>query len=170
VSSPRDLKRWVDALRSGELLSPESSRRMLAGTLLEGGNDRGFLCAFTEDPGAQFFLCSASHAGMADDSKLLADALWQLMTETLNPFSLGVMFGVERNPDGLSVVVDDVVHGGAAQAGGLRPGDVVVEVQGKHLESVEEQLRGLGKRGDPVIFGVLRDGRRVEVVVKPRRR
>ena len=83
VSNPRDLRRFVDALHAGTLLSEDSSKRLLGKGVLAGGNDRGFLCIYNADARTRFYLCSASHLGGPDEATALADALWELVQSSL---------------------------------------------------------------------------------------
>ena len=72
--------------------------------------------------------------------------------------------GVDREA---GVVVLDVVHGGPAAAAGIRPGDLIVSVEGKTVGSVEDflaQIRGRAP-GDQVRVTIVRDRREREVTV-----
>ena len=172
VSNPRDLKRFVDGLNNGELLSPEASQRLLGAGLLAGGNDRGFLCVYNTDRTTQFFVCSASHSGAPDDeASMIADALWELVRGSLAPFYLGIVFGIEASADGATqVLIEDLTPGGPAAEAGLMVGDRLLSIQGRPLTDPEEQLRGLGKSAAPVPATVERGGEVRELVVLPRRR
>jgi Do/DeqQ family serine protease len=73
-------------------------------------------------------------------------------------------FGVAERA---GVLVAEVVRGGPAEAGGLRPGDVVVEFEGAPVREVPDlQRRAAGVApGQTVAMIVLRDGARVPVRV-----
>lgn len=79
----------------------------------------------------------------------------------LNP-ALGSYFGVERGLLVLEVLDDTPAH-----LAGLRPGDVVVEVAGEPVETLEEFRRALSRsyRSPPVSLTLVREGerRRVEL-------
>lgn len=79
----------------------------------------------------------------------------------LNP-ALGSYFGVERGLLVLEVLDDTPAH-----LAGLRPGDVVVEVAGEGVQSLEEFRRALSRsyRSPPVTLTLVREGerRRVEL-------
>ena len=82
VSNPGDLYRWMQAIRSGGLLSEASQELYWTGSVLAGGNDRGFLCVYTEHPGGPgdlVILCSNSHASPNDYASALARALVRLV-------------------------------------------------------------------------------------------
>jgi len=65
-----------------------------------------------------------------------------------------------RIPGGIGQVVGDVVPGGTGAAAGLRPGDVVVRIDGVALDSAEAAAAPLRARapGDLVELQVARDG------------
>lgn len=71
-------------------------------------------------------------------------------------------------PDTRGVVVVQLERTGPAALGGLRPADVVVELEGKPVSSSEEVQRCLSrhKPGDSVEFGILRDGIPLKLTVK----
>jgi CubicO group peptidase (beta-lactamase class C family) len=79
VSNPGDLHKWIQALRSGKLLSTESLKMYWSNGVLAGGNDRGFLCMYTEGPSTLMILCSNSHASMRDRASQLGRALARLV-------------------------------------------------------------------------------------------
>jgi len=65
------------------------------------------------------------------------------------------------------VLVGDVDRAGPADTGGIRRGDVIVEFDGKKVET-STQLRNMAAQanpGTPVKIGLLRDGKKVEVTV-----
>jgi CubicO group peptidase (beta-lactamase class C family) len=84
VSNPGDLYKWIQALRSGKLLSAESLEKYWSKGVLAGGNDRGFLCMYTEGPETLMILCSNSHASMNDRASGLARALARLVMSDKN--------------------------------------------------------------------------------------
>lgn len=79
ISNPGDLYRWIRALRSRKLLSPASLNKYWSHGVLAGGNDRGFLCVYTEGPGSMMILCSNSHTSMGDRASQLGRALARLV-------------------------------------------------------------------------------------------
>ncbi len=66
------------------------------------------------------------------------------------------------------VLVLDVVDGGPAQRGGVRPSDIIVEVGGEPVSEVEDLLRVLRPKrpGQEVNLVVLRDGTRVPLTAR----
>jgi S1-C subfamily serine protease len=68
---------------------------------------------------------------------------------------------------GIEVV--EVVAGSPAERAGLRPEDLIVEVDGRPVDDVGDlqRLMGADRIGRPVALGVVRDGRRREVSVVP---
>lgn len=82
---------------------------------------------------------------------------------TLTP-ELAQRFGFDRSS---GVVVMAVVAGSPAAAAGLRPGDLLVELDGEALETAEDLLAALRDRepGDQVDLTVVREGREASVDV-----
>lgn len=76
-STPRDLHRWLEGIRSGRTLSAAAAARYWKGGALVGGDDRGFYCILTEGPGDLVILCSNAHSGPGD----LASALGRRLVE-----------------------------------------------------------------------------------------
>lgn len=62
-----------------------------------------------------------------------------------------------------------VAKGGPAAAGGLRDGDIVVEMAGQSITNIYDYASALDalKVDEPVAFVVLRDGQRVELSITP---
>jgi len=65
-STPRDLYRWIQAIRDGKTLSAASAGKYWKGGPLAGGDDRGFFCLYTEGPGNLMILCSNVHRAPGD--------------------------------------------------------------------------------------------------------
>lgn len=64
--------------------------------------------------------------------------------------------------------VSEVVPGGPADEGGLRPEDIILSLEGQPIEDSAELISRLARRtpGEEVTLGVFRDGRRIEVEVE----
>jgi S1-C subfamily serine protease len=77
----------------------------------------------------------------------------QVTPELATQFGLGVDHGA---------AVEDVSSGGGAARAGIRPGDVIVSLDGKRIETVEDLFAELNRRkpGDRVSVVVVRDGDR----------
>ena len=167
VSNPRDLYKWVQAIRNGKILSPAAQEKYWSSGPLSGGNDRGFFCMYTEGPGTMMFICSNSHERMNDPASQLGRGLARLvMSDNAPPFRLGIAF--DRNPKG--VVIVEVVPGGAAEKAGIKVGDLVISVNGHRLGSGADKLIvELLQEGKPMKFEVERDGTEVTIVVVPDR-
>ena len=93
---------------------------------------------------------------------------WVYQRSEAPPAWLGLTYDVEwlARAEGCEsrVVVASVVEGAPAHRAGLRPGDALVSVDG---EALAGGLQSLGTRlrvGEPVRLGVLRDGRRRDIV------
>ncbi|PNG28064.1 RIP metalloprotease RseP [Methylocella silvestris] len=71
----------------------------------------------------------------------------------------------------LSPLVDAVSAGSAAEAAGFQPGDLIVSIDGKKIDSFEDMQRIVQVSSDAMLtFGVDRSGRTIELVATPRRR
>lgn len=81
-------------------------------------------------------------------------------------YLVGVM--LQRSQDQL--LVERVIPGSAADAAGLRTGDLILEVNGKPLAQLESsELRTAFSRPEPVRLKLRREGQTLEVTVVPRR-
>ncbi len=65
----------------------------------------------------------------------------------------------------IGVYVDSVVSGGAAETGGIKPGDVIIKCDGKDIKSVDEinEIRDAHKVGDKLSFTVSRNGKEIQL-------
>jgi predicted metalloprotease with PDZ domain len=73
---------------------------------------------------------------------------------------LGAYFQVESG-----VLVVKVPEGTPAALGGLQPGDVIVEAQGKPVHSIADLRTGLSEPGDTLRLQVVRKGRTVQALL-----
>jgi serine protease Do len=78
---------------------------------------------------------------------------------------LAKSFGLEKNKGAL---VADVIPGGAAEAGGIRRGDVIVKFNGKDIDEMNELPRIVASTpvGKEVAVGILRDGKPMTLKLK----
>lgn len=119
-----------------------------------------------------------NHAGIdgfRDDwDRLLAGEGWGRLS--LNPFAnpempvLGIEMGLARRVKG--VPVEMVVPRSPAAAAGVRPGDLILAVDGSEIRNGNELLQVLAKKqaGEAVKLGVLREDRNLEFKVTLARR
>lgn len=71
----------------------------------------------------------------------------------------------------LAPLVDNVTAGSAAEAAGFEPGDLILSIDGKKIESFEDMQRVVQTASDDALtFAVDRQGRTIELVATPRRR
>ena len=71
----------------------------------------------------------------------------------------------------LAPLVDNVTAGSAAEAAGFQPGDLIVSIDGRKIESFEDMQRIVQTSSDTALtFDVDRQGKTVELVATPRRR
>ncbi|MER2607174.1 MAG: RIP metalloprotease RseP [Siculibacillus sp.] len=65
--------------------------------------------------------------------------------------------------------VGALTPGGVAETAGVRPGDMVVAVDGQPIESFMDLMRVVSERpGEPIALVLARDGRNIEMSVTPR--
>lgn len=114
-----------------------------------------------------------NHAGIdgfdVDRDRLLAGNVWGRLT--MDPLEnperpvLGVLTGDRRNRNG--VVVTEIVPRSPAGAAGIRVGDVIGEVDGSRIRSLDDLQRALAKyqAGDAVAVVIRREGERREIEV-----
>ena len=81
---------------------------------------------------------------------------------------LGVRFAVEREDEAGGVIVEAVVAGSAADRAGLRPGDHVVEFDGRPIDNPTrfQNFISVLPAGEIVRLGIVRGGRSLEIVVE----
>ena len=123
-------------------------------------------------------LSNNNHAGIdgfqEDWDRLLAGENWGSLS--LNPFAnpempvLGIGMAMMRGVRG--VIVESVVPGSPAAAAGVRPGDVIRQLDEDAVRDGRELLQLLAKRqaGETVKLGVERDRRSIEADVMLKRR
>ena len=65
----------------------------------------------------------------------------------------------------MAIGVVEVVSGSPADRAGMRPGDVLLAIDGNQLETVDELYRHLARAtiGASALLTVLRDGRTIEL-------
>lgn len=165
VSTTGDLYRWLRAMHAGELLSPSSLELFWVGSVLAGGNDRGFGCCYTEGPDTLAIVCSNSETGMDSLSAQVQRAIMELILESSpRPFRLGVRY--EVSPQGIVIV--DVTDGGAAKSAGLRAGDRLHSIDGdKDPINMSGRIDAATRSGHALAVVVERDGERVELTLRP---
>jgi CubicO group peptidase (beta-lactamase class C family) len=165
-STTIDLFRWLRALHDGRLLGPQALERYLSGGVLEGGNDRGFVCVYTEGPRHFSILCSNSHQGPGDLAAQIGEGLAQLtLAAEPAPFQVGLAAQWREG----RVTITAVTPGSPAAEAGLRPGDVVLRSSGESSPpTLAEHLRAAARRGRVLELEVERDSERRTVRLVPR--
>ena len=78
-----------------------------------------------------------------------------MMVDNLTP-QLGEFFGVKS---GQGVLVRSVEKGSAAEAAGLKAGDVIVKVDNEAIDDRNDWNRVMRKKGGKISFGIVRDKR-----------
>lgn len=81
---------------------------------------------------------------------------------------LGIRPGNYESEDG-GVLVDGVTPGGAAEKGGVKDGDIIVEIGGKPVKNIGGYMTAMSgqKAGTPLDVVVLRKGQKVTLKVTP---
>src|SRR5262249_11160056 len=81
---------------------------------------------------------------------------------------LGVRPGNYEGEDG-GVLVDGVSPGGPAEKGGLKDGDVIIEIAGKPVKNIGGYMTAMSaqKAGTPIDVVVLRKGQKITLKVTP---
>ncbi len=76
--------------------------------------------------------------------------------------------GLRLNQPDVAPIIGKVVPGSVAEAGGLRPGDRVVSIDGGEIQVWEDVVRAVRRRpGEIVRLGIVRGGDQVEVRLRP---
>ncbi len=95
------------------------------------------------------------------------DALSERLGITIAPLAEDLRRRLSLPDDARGVAVVQVEPDGRAQAAGLRPGDVIQEVNRSPISSPEELMQALDKaRGRALLLLVLREGRTRYVIVE----
>jgi hypothetical protein len=172
TSTVVDLRRWIEAMESGKIIDRAQVRRFMfsPGALFTGGDMFGFeiISAFGND--SLMIIITNANDPAARDPKFrqLAMDLATLVRPPPAPYVIGVQFEVE---DDGRVMVRQAVPGEAAEAAGLKAGDVIVSVNGAPIGSEPlVALRPLLNDPRPIEFEVVREGEKVSVTVVPRKR
>lgn len=81
---------------------------------------------------------------------------------------LGLMPGYNEGTDGMEV--SGIVPGGAADAAGLKKGDVIKAIDGKPVKNVQDYMKVMAgmKRGEPVEITLDREGKSLKLKASPR--
>lgn len=90
------------------------------------------------------------------------------VSEALSPAGIERAIGMRPHLPELESVVGEVVDGSPAQAAGLRTGDRIVSVDGAAISTWRALVEAVMPRaGQSMLFGVERDGERLDVRVTP---
>lgn len=163
VSTTIDLARWFRALADGRLLGDDATRRYWGGGVGQGGNDRGFVCTYVENPHNQSIVISNTHVEYRDVASQIGEGLARLVLDGGEAYSIGLAADLG---DAQPTIVRVVKESPAARAG-LRRGDVVVEACGLPSDEFAACLKDSARRGTKLDLVVDRDGDRVKVSIVP---
>jgi CubicO group peptidase (beta-lactamase class C family) len=173
VSTVGDMSRWITATLEGRLINEANTKRFLrevAGQTLNGGNAYGFEIYYTYSPdNAMILLANAVDASSRRAVKALADDLGELVLDaSAPPFSLGIGMMIDDD----RIMISEVrPGGGAAEPGGLLPGDIIDGIDGQPLgDDPLGIINPYLETGKAIPFDIERDGKSLRVVITPKRR
>ena len=92
--------------------------------------------------------------------------------ESVSNAYVGIGVTVAQREDGTGFDILTVEPGGSAVEGGIRPGDIMIEVDGQSLaqkDNTEMRAMTQGEAGTTVKIGVLRDGEKLEFTLERRK-
>ncbi len=169
VATMPDIHRWEIAIRSGKILSAESTEQFLAMSGVSSDGDMfGFEFCHSHNPESLFLLISNSMS--SQEERQAFNEMAQQLNALVNPpppYSLGISMSV--GPEG--VIIQEVVPGSAAEASGLKSGDVLLSAGGVELgQNISAVLREYLAEGKVIKFKVRRDGQEMELSVTPKKR
>lgn len=154
----------IDAIQTDAAINPGNSGGPLVDT-------RGAVIGintliFTQSGGSD----GLGFAIPINEAKRIAEALIKDGTVTHPAIGVNARTAVNGSLDGAEVV--NVQSDGPAERGGLREGDVVVQVGDREIHSADELVMAVrnSPAGEEVTLTVVRDGGRVELKVRPEAR
>lgn len=173
ISTIPDMIRWKMGLANGKLLSEKSRKNYLASkdALASDGDMFGFEFIHSRNPEAMFLIISNSIDSRTTRQKFdrLGRGLNNLIRkQSANTgFKLGVSMSVSQEE---GTVVQSIVAGSAAEAAGIKIGDVLVSANGKPLGSDPMSVLGaMLQKGEKIEFEIERDGQPLKLGVMPTR-
>lgn len=168
VASVGDLRRFHEAIDSGKLLPPAVLPLYPSDGVYSNGDMYGFETCYNYGGDNLFYIsCNASDFRDGYRMDRLARALEELCADRPEPrFSIGIAIGVEEDD---SLIVARVLPGTAAEAAGLRAGDVLIRCNGMRFErdAPLEALRPGMELGSPLLIEVERDGTPLMLRLQP---
>ncbi len=171
VATLPDMYRWAVAIRSGKILSPESTRSFIGnGNRVSADGDMfGFEFMHSHDPDSMFLLISNS-MDSRDKRRAFTNLARQLvrLVQDRGPaarYSLGISMAVHS---GRPVTVEQLVDDGAAARDGLQPADQLLSANGQDLgDEPLAILEPMLQDGSPIEFSVQRGDETLQVTVRP---
>ncbi len=171
VSTLGDMLRWEQAMKSGKILSPESTKlyQRNGDGLSADGDDFGFEFMHSRNPDQLFMLITntSNQEHRNQRFKQLGLQLYQLVSKGDSPakYSLGIAMAVSSH-DG--VTVQRVVAGSAAEKDGLRVGDRLISANGEKFgEDPMDVLDPFLHSETPIEFEIIRDDQTLTLRVTP---
>ena len=123
--------------------------------------DNDAIASMTEEEKAQSFV----HKSLPRRAAVVAAG--PIANFILASVIFAAIFMINGKPS-ITARVDEIVSGSAAEKAGFKPGDVIVSIDGRAIESFEEVQRSVGSRpGETLAVTVNRGGERVALTVVP---
>jgi len=169
VSTVADMHRFVTGMRAGKLLDDEMRERLLSTWrgVLAGGSIFGYEIVYTTDPDNMMILISNHNpnGGESGAVSLAEDLAGLSLGRTRPKFSLGI--GLDMDTE-RGLTVSQVVPGSAAERDGLKTGDRLISANGTPFgDDPMAVLDPFLASGEKIKFGIERDGKKLNVGVKP---
>lgn len=176
TSTLGDLRTFITAIREGKIVDRELSSSYLfrPGEMLAGGDVHGYeiVISLGRSKNSVMLVVNNCYNGKGPNPmfKNLADDLAQMAEpqDAPPPYMIGVRFAIEQEG---GVSVEGVVPDGPGEAAGLQAGDVVLALNGVPIgDDPLSVLRTWMMEGKKVEFEVVRGGKKMKLVVTPRKR
>ena len=172
ISTIPDMIKWKTDLATGKLLSEQSQKNFRVGfdMLAADGDMFGFEFMHSRTPECMFLMISNSIGSREKRQKFasLGRRLFSfvIQNQATTKYSLGVLLAIGVDT---GVLIDTVVAGGAAEAAGLKKGDVLVSVNGKPIvDNPKEILGQYLKNGQQINIVAKRDRKELKFAVQPK--
>ena len=175
ISTTRDTGRFLTALREGRILEPEWAREFFgpgpSGN--RNGDAYGYEMFVYHGPMAETYAVTLTNAndprGVGEDGTHFVRVSRRLGSFLLAPYLPKYVLGIGMGPGPEGTVeVTGVRPGSAAERDGLREGDLLISAGG--VVFGDEPMAVLDpylESGDAIVFVLRRDGKELEVTVRP---
>ena len=161
-----DVTSYINAIQTDAAINPGNS----GGPLLDmNGRVIGITSAIARDPGSSSSVGGSIGVGFAIPSDQAVKTANQLIStgKATHPI-IGINLDRSFTGEGARVADGGIAAGSAAQKAGLRPGDVIVALDGKRMSTVNQLVVSVRARdvGDTVRLTIDRGGQQLEVTLQ----